>query len=82
MALFRRLSPRAEPATGPLREMARLVRLQWASDQDVIALRQALVEERARAVIAEEYAAALVEERERLDAEVARLTEPRRWRAR
>ena len=49
-----RLSPRAEPATGPLREMARLVRLQWASDQDVIALRQALLEERARAVIAEE----------------------------
>jgi hypothetical protein len=62
--------------------MARLVRLQWASDQDVIALRQALLEERARAVIAEEYAASLVVERERLDAEVARLTEPRRWRAR
>jgi hypothetical protein len=82
VALFRRLSPRAEPATGPLREMARLVRLHWASDQDVIALRQALLEERARAVIAEEYAAALVVERERLDAEVARLTEPRRWRAR
>jgi hypothetical protein len=82
VALFRRLSPRAEPATGPLREMARLVRLQWASDQDVIALRQALLEERARAVIAEEYAASLVVERGRLDAEVARLTEPRRWRAR
>ena len=51
-------------------------------EQDVIALRQALLEERARAVIAEDYAAALVAERERLDAEVARLTEPRRWRAR
>ena len=56
-----RAVPPADPAgrsrpTGPLREMARLVRLQWASDQDVIALRQALLEERARAVIAEEYA--------------------------
>jgi hypothetical protein len=82
VALFRRLSPRAEPATGPLRELARLVRLQWASDQDVIALRQALLEERARAVVAEEYAASLEVERQRLDAEIARLTEPRRWRAR
>src|SRR3954452_24540802 len=79
VALFRRLSPRAEPATGPLREMARLVRLQWASDQDVIALRQALLEERARAVIAEEYAASLEVERQRLDAEIERLTGPRRW---
>jgi hypothetical protein len=85
VALFRRLSPRPEPAAGPLRELARLVRLQWASDQDVIALRQALLDERARAVIAEEYAASLEEERRRLDAEIARLSGaavPRRWRAR
>ena len=80
--------PRAEPATGPLRELARLVRLQWAADQDVIALRQALLEERARAVVAEDYAASLEEERERLDAEIARLTSAaplaraRRWRVR
>jgi hypothetical protein len=72
VALFRGLSPRPEPVAGPLRELARLVRLQWAADQDVISLRQALREERARAVIAEEYAASLEEERRRLNAQIAR----------
>jgi len=87
--LFRRLSPRPEPAAGPLRELARLVRLQWATEQDAMALRQALVEERERAVVAETYAASLDEERHALEAEIARLQEPaapaapaRRWRAR
>ena len=41
VALFRRYPPRGA-GTGPLREIARLVRLQWATDQDAIVLRQAL----------------------------------------
>jgi hypothetical protein len=83
--LFRRLSPRPQPATGPLRELARLVRLQWATEQDAMSLRQALLEERERAVVAETYAASLDEERHRLEAEIARLREQepaRRRRAR
>ena len=86
VALFRRLSHRPEPAPGPLRELARLVRLQWATEQDALAQRQGLLEERRRAVIAETYAASLEEERTRLVAEIARLRElerpVRRWRAR
>ena len=88
VALFRRLGPRAEAPAAPLRELARLVRLQWAADQDVIALRQALLDERARAVVAEDYAASLEEERHRLYAEIARLPSrrqlapARRWRVR
>ena len=66
--LFRSVNPRAEPATGPLRELARLVRLQWATEQDVIVLRQALTE---RAVVAEKYARSLEEDRERLQAQIA-----------
>jgi hypothetical protein len=75
VALFRRLSPRAEPVTGPLRELARLVRLQWATEQDAIGLRQALMEERARAIVAETYAASLAEQHAGLMAEIARLRE-------
>jgi hypothetical protein len=71
--LFRRLGRRPEPAAGPLRELARLVRLQWATEQDAMSLRQALAEERKRAVIAETYAASLAEERHRLEAEIALL---------
>jgi hypothetical protein len=88
VALFRRLAPRAEPVPGPLRELARLVRLQWATEQEAFTLRQALHDERERAVIAETYAATLEEERERLYAQIARLQEQeppapaRRWRAR
>jgi hypothetical protein len=84
--LFRRVNPRAEPAAGPLRELARLVRLQWATEQDAMVLRQALT---ARAVVAENYARSLEEERERLQAQIATLQEAaepavperrRRWR--
>jgi hypothetical protein len=84
--LFRRVNPRAEPvAAGPLRELARLVRLQWATEQDAMVLRQALTE---RAVVAEKYARSLEEERERLQAQIATLQEAaepvperrRRWR--
>jgi hypothetical protein len=83
--LFRRVNPRAEPASGPLRKLARLVRLQWATEQDAMVLRQALTE---RAVVAENYARSLEEERERLQAQIATLQEAaepvperrRRWR--
>ena len=68
--LFRSVNPRAEPATGPLRELARLVRLQWATEQDAMVLRQALTE---RAVVAENYARSLEEDRERLQAQIAEL---------
>jgi hypothetical protein len=82
------VEPRAEPATGPLRELARLVRLQWATEQDAMDMRQALI---ARAVVAETYARSLEEHRERLYAQIAELeqaAEPpapapaRRWRPR
>jgi hypothetical protein len=75
VALFRRLHPRPEPLAGPLRELARLVRLQWATEQDAMGLRQALMEERARAVVAETYAASLEEQHGGLMAEIARLRE-------
>jgi hypothetical protein len=82
--LFRSVSPRAEPPTAPLRELARLVRLQWAAEQDAMVLRQALTE---RAVVAEKYARSLEEAREQLQAQIAELqvAEPvaerrRRWR--
>ena len=83
--LFRSVNPHADPATGPLRELARLVRLQWATEQDAMVLRQALT---ARAVVAENYARSLEEERERLQAQIATLQEAaepvperrRRWR--
>jgi hypothetical protein len=75
VALFRRLRPRPEPLTGPLPELARLVRLQWATEQDAMGLRQALMDERARAVVAESYAASLEEERTGLRTEIARLRE-------
>jgi hypothetical protein len=78
VALFQRLVPRPEPLAGPLRELARLVRLQWATEQDAIGLRQALMEERTRAVVAETYAASLEEMRTLLEAEIARLREPAR----
>ena len=83
VALFRRIAGGAEPPTGPLRELARLVRLQWATEQDAMGLRQALHAERERAVVAEDYARSLEEERQRLYAQIARLeaAEPprRRW---
>jgi hypothetical protein len=70
--LFRRVGPRREePASGPLRELARLVRLQWSTERDLMGMRQALLEERKRAVIAEEYAASLEVERERLNGLIA-----------
>ena len=79
------MNPHAEPATGPLRELARLVRLQWATEQDAMVLRQALTE---RAVVAENYARSLEEAREELQAQIAQLQEAaepvaerrRRWR--
>jgi hypothetical protein len=85
--LFRRLSGRPEPLAGPLRELARLVRLQWATEQDAIGLRHALMAERERAVIAEEYARSLEEERPRLYEQIEQLQEdaavpPRRRRLR
>lgn len=87
VALFRRLSPQPERAGGPLRELARLVRLQWATEQDAIALRRAVQQERERAVVAETYAATLEEERRRLYARLQQQEqEPpapaRKWRAR
>lgn len=38
VSLFRRLRPRKPPAAAPLREMSRLVRLQWASESRAIGL--------------------------------------------
>jgi hypothetical protein len=86
--LFRRMKPRAEAATGPLRELARLVRVQWATEQDAMGMRQALTE---RAEVAETYARSLEVAREQLQAQIAELqqaAEPpapvaarrRRWR--
>jgi hypothetical protein len=77
VSLFRRLNG-AEAPVGPLRELARLVRLQWSTEQDAMGLRE-------RAVIAETYARSLEEDRERLRAQIAELSEPvaaprRRWR--
>jgi hypothetical protein len=91
VALFRRIAGRVEPPAAPLRELARLVRLQWATEQDAMGLRHALMAERERAVVAESYARSLEEDRERLHAQIAELqqaAEPpapapaRRWRLR
>jgi len=77
IGLFRRLRERPEPLAGPLRELARLVRLQWATEQDAMMLRRALLEERERAVVAETYAASLEQERTRLEAQVAQVRDGR-----
>jgi hypothetical protein len=42
VTLFRRLAPRAAPATTPYRELARLVRLRWSADAELFGLRLAL----------------------------------------
>jgi hypothetical protein len=39
VALFRRLSPRAEPANIPYQELARLVRLRWGAESELFGLR-------------------------------------------
>lgn len=59
IALFRRLAPRAAPATTPYRELARLVRLNWKADGEVFGLRLALASMSEKAdALAKELAAA------------------------
>jgi hypothetical protein len=44
LALFGRLNPRARPVAAPLRELARLVRLQWATELELVGTRRALTQ--------------------------------------
>ena len=45
LSLLRRLNPRARPVAAPLREVARLVRLQWTTELEVLGTRQALTQQ-------------------------------------
>ena len=45
LGLFRRLNPRARPVAAPLREVARLVRLQWTTEFEVLGTRRALTQQ-------------------------------------
>jgi hypothetical protein len=67
LGLFRTLNPRAEPVAAPLRELARLVRLQWITELELLGTRQALRLEAERTTKLEARVAELEAENRQLE---------------
>jgi hypothetical protein len=67
LELFGRLNPRAGPVAAPLRELARLVRLQWATELELLGTRRALTKQGEETRRVEAHVADLETENRRLE---------------
>jgi hypothetical protein len=75
LTLFERLNPRAQPVAAPLRELARLVRLQWTTELELLGTRRALTQQAEETRRLEAHMTELEAENRRLEEHQRRLEE-------